>query len=127
MLSFRYHELFLSVGFAEFLHEVSQLLAALIRHGVVDGSTHTAYGTVSLYAAQLVLQGFGNELLLQLLARQSEGYVHEGTAILVSMACVEAVAVVDGIIDQGSLFLLRSAMTSRPPCALSHLATLPTM
>ena len=47
-------QLLLLVFFSEFLHEVDELLNALDRHCVIDGSTHTAYRTVALHDKSII-------------------------------------------------------------------------
>ena len=61
---------------------------------------------MSLDAAESVFCGFGDELLLKLLARQAEGDVHEGAAVLVRMSLVEAVGAVNRIVEKRRLLLV---------------------
>ena len=56
----------LCILFLELLQEVHQSLNALLGHGVVDGSAHTAYASVALDVNETALCSFLNELIVKL-------------------------------------------------------------
>ena len=57
-------------------------------------------------AAEFVLKRLGHEFFLEVFAGQTEGDVHEGTAVLIGMAAIETVGVIDGVIDDFCLALI---------------------
>ena len=56
----------LAVFTLEFFHEISQRLAARLRHGVVDGSAQAADGAMAFEAAQASSRSFGDKLLFEI-------------------------------------------------------------
>ena len=53
-------QLLLLVFFSELLHKVDELLNAFDRHCVIDGSTHTAYRTVTLQDMPAAMDSLAN-------------------------------------------------------------------
>ena len=82
-------QLLLLVFFSEFLHEVDELLNALDRHCVIDGSTHAAYRTVALQVGHAGCHGLLGKLCVQLVVAGAEGYVHVAAGILCGYSLVE--------------------------------------
>jgi hypothetical protein len=47
-----------------------------------------------------VCLSFFDEFLFQIFGRETEGYIHEGTAVFVSVALVETVGVIKDVINE---------------------------
>ena len=88
--------------FAEFLHEVHQLVDALGWHCVVDGGAHTAHQAVALQVHEPGLGGLGAELLVEVRVRAGEGDVH-GAAVAVLHRVVEELLTVQIIVQDPGL------------------------
>src|SRR3954469_18402091 len=83
----------LAVAALEVLHERDQRVDAAFRERVVDRRADAADRAMPLEAVEAGRGRFLRERLLQLLARQAEGHVHPGPAVLRRVSAVEPAAV----------------------------------
>src|SRR4030095_10998424 len=77
----------------EFPHEVDQSLDSSLGERVVDRRAHPTNGPVAFQSVEAVCRRFLVEPLLELLARKSEGDVHQRAAVLLRSAAIEAGAI----------------------------------
>ena len=90
----------------EGFHEGGELGAALGWHGVVDAGAHAFDFAVAGESGESCCFGGGDEGLVEVVGLAAEGDVHDRAAVGVCVGDVEAVGVVDGIVEDGCFVLV---------------------